>query len=286
MGITNDGKTHIKRYLAGFVPAIARSVAFGIGDQAEAVGQKKLQFEVARTDITLTTYDFVNNRLIFKASVPTDFTGKIYEAAIYSLASNTSAGNFGGQLITSFDSATEDWADATTAAVASYATTNTRIGDDSLRQTPVASASKTDSLKDLELDLSGYSAADQFTFALNVGNTNTSGITFYFLTDASNYYSVAFSGSSVNTAGYKFLTVTKSTATPTGNPNWANITEVQVKTTSGSGGGSQIDFDGIRIDDIDSNNPDYIMVSREVITPFTKAAGRTNEIEFSLGVTV
>src|SRR5688572_7298790 len=111
--ITVDGKVHIKRYLAGFVPAIAQSIAFGLGSAAESVNDTKLQFEVGRTEILLVSYDFVNNKLIFKANVPEDFGGKIYEAALYSTPSNVAAGDSGSRILTTFDSATEDWVDAT-----------------------------------------------------------------------------------------------------------------------------------------------------------------------------
>jgi hypothetical protein len=105
--ITTDGKTHIKRYLAGFVPSIAQSIAFGIGETAENVAHTKLTFEVGRSDIVLTSYDFVNNKILYKAPVSEDFAGKIYEVALYSTPANTAAGEFGSRIITTFDSGTE-----------------------------------------------------------------------------------------------------------------------------------------------------------------------------------
>ena len=132
--ITTEGKTHIKRYLAGFVPSIAQSLAFGIGDKAEAVGDTRLHFEADRVDIALTSYDFVNDRLVFKASFPTDFEGTIYEVGIFSSAINEVAGEFGSRLLASFDSASEEWLDATSGAAGTYFTgTTSRIKPDSLR---------------------------------------------------------------------------------------------------------------------------------------------------------
>ena len=278
--LTVDGKTHIKRYLASFVPAIGRSIAFGIGSAAENVNDTKLQFETGRADVVLTTFDFVQNKLIFKAAVPNEYSGKIYEIGLYTQPSNTAAGNYGGQLITSFDSESEEWFDVDGVTSSMYASTNSRIGIDSMRQGPAAGVTKTDILRDLELDLSGYSAADQFTFAASVNTANVSAMSVVFLTDASNYYTFALGAQS---AGYKFLQANKGAATVTGTPTWANIAEVRVSTTA-TGGAAQVDWDGIRIDDIDTNSPDYVLVSREVITPYTKAAGRTNEIEFAIGV--
>lgn len=282
--ITTEGKTHIKRYLAGFVPSIAQSIAFGLGDKAEAVGDTKLQFEVGRADILLTSYDFVNNKLIFKASVPDDFGGKVYEVALFSLESNAAAGEFGSRMLTTFDSATEDWADATSGTAGTFDTTNARVGMDALRHTPAASGTKTDTLKDISLDLSGYSAADKFVLAFNAGNSNTTSINVKFLTDTSNYYQVNFGAP---TTGYKVVEVTKGAAVATGTPDWSNITEIRVTTNSGAGGASQVDYDALRIDDSDTVNSNYVMVSRELLSmPFVKQEGMTQEIEFSMDVSV
>ena len=282
--ITLDGKVYIKRYLAQFVPSICQSIAFGIGGSAEVNTSKSLDFEVDRSNVMLVSYDFVNNKLIFKAEVPDDYSGKIYEVGLYSLPENVAAGEFGSRLLTSFDSATETWVDATSGTAASYNSTNTRLGADSLRHVPALSTTKVDTMTALNLDLSGYSAADKFTVALNAGNTNTSAVKLLFLTDASNYYTVTM-GAPVS--GYQVMSVAKSTAVATGTPNWGNITEMRVSTTSGAGGASQIDYDGVRVEDTDTLNADYVLVSRELLaSPYVKVDGMTQEIEFSLDINV
>lgn len=283
--ITTDGKLHIKRFLAGQVPAIAQSIAFGVGNRAEAVGDTKLQFEAGRVDIALTSFDFVNNRLIYKAQLPDDFAGSIYEAAIFSVASDDVAGQFGSRLLASFEDDTEDWIDPATGNSASYVTAATsRIGTASMRQAPAASASETDAMNQLALDLGGYSGNDKFVFAFNVGTANTASIRFRFMTDASNYYDFLLGA---QTTGYKVVEAAKSTATVTGAPKWENITEIRVITTSTAGGASAVDFDGIRIEDSDTINPNYVMVAREMLsTPFVKEEGKIQEIEFALDVNV
>lgn len=283
--ITTDGKLHIKRFLAGQVPAIAQSIAFGVGNKAEAVGDTKLQFEAGRVDIALTSFDFVNNRLIYKAQLPDDFSGSIYEAAIFSTSADDVAGQFGSRLLASFESDTEDWLDPSTGTAPTYVTGGTsRIGTASMRQAPAASASETDAMNQLALDLSGYSGNDKFVFAFNVGNANTASIRFRFMTDASNYYDILLGAQS---SGYKVVEVAKSAATVTGAPKWESITEIRVITTSTAGGASAVDFDGIRIEDSDTINPNYVMVAREMLaTPFIKEEGKIQEIEFALDVNV
>jgi hypothetical protein len=282
--ITLNGKTHIKRYLASIVPAIARSIAFGIGGSAESVSDTKLGFEVGRSQVRIISYDFVNNKLIFKAEVDALFGGTIYEVALFSSNAADNNGQYSSKVLATFDSTKETWQDATTSVAGTYVTTNTRIGTDSLSHTPSASTSKTDIAPGTFLDFSGYSGADKFVFAYYVNNANTSNIKFRFGTDAANYYEFALGA---QTAGYKVIEVAKSTATVTGTPSWSNITEIRVTTTSGAGGASAVNYDGIRIEDMDSATQDSIMVSRELLsTPFTKVEGKVQEIEFSLDVSV
>lgn len=255
-----------------------------MGETAETNTDTALRFEVGREDIVLVSYDFVNDKLIFKAPVSEDFSGKIYEVALFSAPSNDAAGEFGSKIITTFDSATEEWVDASSGVDGTFNTTNARIGADALRHTPGASGNKTDSLPEISMDLSGYSAADKFVLALNVGNANTSSVSVNFMTDTSNYYLVTFAGTS---SGYKILEATKGSAVATGSPDWGNITEIRVKTNSGAGGASQVDFDGLRIEDVDTVNSDYIMVSRELLSaPYIKQEGMTQEIEFTLNVSI
>lgn len=281
--ITLDGKTHIKRYLAGFVPSIARSIAFGLGDKVEANNDVRLQFEVGRTDITLTSYDFVNNKLIFKAPVPDDFGGKVYEVALYSAAANAAAGEYGSRILTTFDSASENWMDSGNVTPSVFTTSNIRVGADGMIQSPAASTVKTDMLQDISLDLSGYSAADLFNFAINVGVTAPTQILVRFMTDASNSYTFSLA----TAVGYKIVTATKGSASVTGTPDWGNITEIRIATTAAAGGTANVTFDGIRIEDTDTVNSDYVMVSRELLSPvFTKQEGMSQEIEFSLDVNV
>lgn len=283
--ITDEGKLHIKRYLAGFVPSVARSIAFGVGGKSESAADTKLQFEVGRVDITLTSYDFVNDRVVYKAELPEEFGGTIYEAAIFSEAANNAAGQFGSRVLATFDSETETWVDFTTSTAGTYTTgVFSRIDTNSLTHTPAASQTKTDILRDILLEMSGYSGADKFVFAYNVGNANTSNIQFRFYTDTTNYFTFSLG---TQTAGYKVTEVAKSTAVATGTPTWDSITSISVATVSAGTGASQVQYDGIRIEDTDTVNTSYVMVARELLpAPVTKQEGKIQEIEFALDVNV
>lgn len=280
--ITDEGALHIKRYLAGWVPSIALSMAFGVGQRPATRTDTELEFEVGRADIELTNYDFVDEKLVFKASLPEDFDATLHEVGLYSMESNSASGDFGSRLITSFDSETEAWTQG--AGDATYSTTNTRIGVDSVSATPAANGSVTVALSDTYHDLSGYSAADQFSFAFFCGNTNTSSIRYRFKTDTTNYYDITVTTAN---AGFNVAKINKGTATPTGSPEWGAITSLEVTVSSKASGASQVNLEGIRIEDRDTISPEYVLVSRVVLaTPFDKVSGRIQEIEFPLGVTV
>lgn len=288
--ITTPGKTHIQRYLGGFVPNIAQSIAFGISGAGESAAHTKLGFEVGRVDISLTSFDFINGRIVYKADLPEEFSGKIWEAAIYSVEADSVAGQYGSRLLITFDSTSESWVDVATGLPPVFHDGSptpggtSRIGPNSMRATPAASGNVTHGMNQLAMDLSGFSGNDKFVFAYNVGNAFTSSIRFRFMTDASNYYDITLGAQS---AIYHVEEVSKSAAVPTGSPNWGSITEVRVTTTSTSGGASQVDFDGIRIEDVDTVNPEYVMVAREVpALPYAKESGQFQSIEFTMDVNI
>lgn len=282
--ITTEGTLHVKRYMAGWVPSIALSMAFGVGESPESAGDTKLQFEVGRSDIELVSYDFIQDKLVFKATLDEGFDATLYEVGLYSSEANVAAGEFGSRLITSFDSETEVWLQASNPAT--YTTNNTRIGANSVTLTLAVNTSATVSQEGVVLNFSGYSAADEFVFAFYCDNGNTESIRYRFMTDASNYYDFTIPASSIST-GFNLVRLLKGTAVPTGTPNWGSITRMEVTPTAKNIGGVVINLEGIRIEDMDTVSAGYVMVARSVLAvPFDKVAGRIQEVEFPLGVTV
>jgi hypothetical protein len=257
-------------------------LAFGIGDKVEDVLDRKLQFEIGRADITVTAYDFVNNQLVFKAPLPDDLEGTVYEIALFSQETNSLAGDFGSVLLTSFDSDEEDWIDPTSGAASAFSTTNTRVGADSLRLVATASTTTRSVLEGVAFDFSGNTSADKFVLACNV-SANVSNVKLLLKTDNSNYYTITYTPA----AGYRFSGQSLGSAVPTGSPDWEDINMMEVQVTATSGGSATIDFDGIRIEDTDTPNPEYVMVSRELLSvPFVKDSGRIQAIEFAINVSV
>jgi hypothetical protein len=136
----------------------------------------------------------------------------------------------------------------------------------------------------IALDLSGYSALDEFRLAYNVNSVFVATAKVILHTDDSNYFTYTITAPG---AGYALTAFHKSDCTITGTPSWANITSVDVQVTSTSGGSGSIDFDGLRMEDKDLNSEQYVFVSRAVpATPIVKLAGSPLDFEYSLDVTL
>lgn len=276
--ITVDGKYHIRRFLAGQVTPLAKAISFGVGSASPTTADKRLQFEIGRSPVDNVFYDYSLDKLIFKARVPEALTGVISEIGLWSEVSNAFAGASSERIIATFED------DGTWSGSPAWSTTNTRIGDSSLRQAPGAGATiSNELLASSASDLSVFSAEDKFVFAYYNLNTNTSTVTFRFKTDASNYYSYTATNP---VAGYHFDEVLKSGCVVTGTPTWARIETVEVITVSKAGVSSSVDFDGITIADVDTVNPAYVLIARQLQTPFTVLPGVVNEIELPLGITL
>lgn len=264
--ITTQGKSVIFRYLAGYVPRIAESIAVGIGNTAESVNDTALEFESNRFSVSVTSIDIINDKLIFKGVLPQEFIGKIYEVGLWYGSPAQAVGSSG--LVVTFDSATEAWNPAT------WETTVARIGEDALQ----VAGGTSSTLEDIVLDLSVFSDADFISLAYNAEATITD-ITVRFRTDSTNYYSYTFTP----ITGYEVKSFGKSLFTATGSPDWANITSIVVEA---AGTGNAV-FDGIRVEDADTLSNDYALVARSVlVTPQTKTDDSEMEVEYALEINI
>lgn len=116
--ITNDGKQIIAKFLLGQAPAFATHIAAGCGAKAMLPGQsfeidenkKSLDFEAFR--IPISSRGFINEdnqeKIVFKAEMPTDQRFLISEVALFPAQSNLIAGKSDSKLLLTFSS-TEPW---------------------------------------------------------------------------------------------------------------------------------------------------------------------------------
>ncbi len=273
--LTNKGIQQILRVMTSQVGRIGEAIAVGVGTTAANVNNDSLEFETSRSRISIMSPDFVTKELVFKTTLPSEFIGVIYEAGLFSLQNNANSGNYESRVLVSFDSDAEAWP-----ANAEWQTANARIGSNSLRISPSTSATENLTLENMYLDLLGYGDTDEFKLAYWVSSANCSNIKLKLMTSVSDYYTLTISTPS---SGYHVNTFNKGDFTITGSPTWSNITSVDVAATATSGGAVNVDFDGLRIEDSDSFNPDYFLVSRAVLSsPLVKDNSAPMDIEYRL----
>ncbi|AYB70902.1 minor tail protein [Streptomyces phage Yaboi] len=264
--ITTQGKSVIFRYLAGYIPRIAESIAIGVSDKPASVNDTVLGFETNRVLINITSADMVNNKIIFKGIIPQEFVGKIHEVGLWYGSPAQSAG--ASSIIVDFDSTAEEWDTGT------WDTTLARIGSDALQLT----GGQSSTLADIALDLSGYSDSDFLSLAYSADAT-IDNVTVQFKTDDLNYYSYTFAAAT----GYEVKSFGKMSTTATGTPDWENITKITVSAT----GTGNIVFDGIRAEDNDTISNDYALVARTVLsTPKSKTDDSEMDVEYALEINI
>ena len=96
-----------------------------------------------------------------------------------------------------------------------------------------------------------------------------------------NFTPASGTGDKIQSASLNSL-FSNTSATP---PDFTNIISLGVEITAGAGGTTTVYFDGIRINDEDTFDPAYGMISRTVLTGgdiITKTSGRQVDIEYEL----
>ena len=295
--ITKFGKRFLTNYLAGNVSFSAKELALGIGSAAANVdgNDTRLQFEFYRVPVKFSSIDIseVSGAFVYKAvfvaTIPQDVSGVISEIALYP-SSRTSINNFDSKFISSFENNIlwEDSLGSNPSIQLNSPTFVSKIGENMvLIQSPSSTAKEYKSATGT-INLSGYSVNDSLSIAYKKADDNVAKIRIKFYSSATDYCYVDFTPPAMSTTPDKIQSVNLSTlfsntsATP---PDFTNITNVGVEVTANSGGTTSVYFDGIRINDEDTFDPTYGMISRSVLTGgdiVTKTSGRQVDIEYKL----
>jgi hypothetical protein len=132
------------------------------------------------------------------------------------------------------------------------------------------------------MDLSGYSVNDTFLLAFSKTNNNISTINLVFedvLTGGS--AELVKTVSSLPT-GYNILAFRKGDFVISGTFNWDAITRMGFDVTAGGTAGFVI-LDGLRIEDTDTPNQDFILVSHAILgSPISKTDVAPMDVEYAL----
>jgi len=292
--ITKFGKRFLTTYLAGNVSFSNKDLAIGIADGtdlAAADTNTRLGFEFYRLPVSFGSVDIqtvsgtTTYSVVYKATVPQDVAGIIKEIGLYP-GTRTSVNNYDSRFLSDFEN-NREWYDSSSNNPITVTSPTPRIGDTMVEHkfdTGDTSSTTKEFKYDIgQLDLSGYSVNDNLTLAYNRANTNSSQIRIKFYSSTSDYFygDIAPSGT-----GNKIDTISMSDifTNQTGTPDAASISTIGIQVTrTSAASAATIYLDGLRINDQDTFDPTFGLISRSVLgSSITKVAGRPIDIEYKI----
>ena len=293
--ITKFGKRFLTSYLAGAPGFIKKDIAVGIAtnaDYALSDTNSRLGFEFYRIQASFGSIDIqtvgsnTTYAVIYKATLPQDVAGIITEVGLYPQL-KTSNLNSDSNMISDFENNLL-WLDSTStpASIISSPTVAPfpRIGNALI---PITAASNTtkEYVSDIgTFSINGYSGNDTIVLAYNQSDTNLSSITIKFYSSDTEYFYTTIAAPL--TSGNKVLSTTfSSLLASAGNPDMNSIYKVGIAATAKNTGSTTINLEGLRINDEDTFDAAYGLISRSILaTPLEKMAGRPADIEFRLEI--
>lgn len=225
---------------------------------------------------------------IFSATIPQDVSGVVSEIGLYP-GSRKSTNNFDSKFLSSFNN-NLNWLSNNFNPDITYnsGSFQSKIGDNMIQIIAALGTAKEYTNSQAAYDISGYSVNDSLAIAYKKEDTKLSKIRVKFYSSDTSYCWIDFI--SVAGTGDKIQSLTlnnlfaNTTQTP---PDLSSIIKIGVEVTAGSSGSTTVYFDGLRINDEDTFDPYYGLISRSVLTGeniLTKVSGRQVDIEYKLAL--
>jgi len=284
--ITKFGKRYLTNLVAGNILDLNKDIAIGIDSTTPTANDTRLGFEFYRLPVKLRSIDIQQDpedntifyySTVFKTTIPQDVSGTIKEIGLYP-STRTGTNSYDDKFLTDFANPL-DWKD-TTLSSPQVVTLNPRIGDILLMMTSQLNGFG-EYKTDVTLDISGYSINDTLTLAYRENDTALDYLQVRLYSSDTSYYYVQVEGS---TAGDKIAEIPLSDlfSNSVGTPNKSAINKIGIRIVPESGT-STVSLDGLRINDEDTFDPFYGLISRSVLSsPLLKLNGRQVDIEYKL----
>ena len=294
--ITKFGARYFTNLIAGNIPVYKLDMAFGVANNTEyavSVDNTRLGFEFYRIPVTLGSTDIQTSNsvttyyVVFKTTIPQDVIAKINEVGIYP-STRLSVNNYDSKYISDFDDALS-WFDSNSVNP-SLDTTNYRISGNLLNFTALSGNSNEYKSSIVPLDLSGYSVNDNISIAFYKNDSNLSSLKIRFYSDSTKYFEKTLTSTQYGAgSGYKIptsFTLGDLYSSPTNSataPDKTNINEIGIIVTASGGGNTTVGLDGLRINDEDTFDPNFGLISRSALpSTLNKVGGRPVEVEYRL----
>lgn len=303
--ITKFGRRFLTNHLAGNLNFSKKELALGIGSTSPNTkgNDTRLEFEFYRLPVNLGSVDIVQTgtdgdgdpifsyTAVYSGTIPQDIAGVVSEIGLYP-TSRTSQISYDSKFITSFENNLA-WTDSNgfNPGIRTNGTTppfTAKIGENMVYFDAAQSTSKEYTASVTQLDLSGYSVNDSLAIAYKKADDNVTKIRIKFYSSSTQYCYVDFTPAAIGSSADKIQSVSlnslfsNTSATP---PDFSNIIKIGVELTAGSGGATTVYFDGIRINDEDTFDPGYGLISRSILTGgdiIYKNSGRQVDVEYKL----
>jgi hypothetical protein len=250
----------------------------------------RLGFEFYRSPVDIYSTDIQTNEetttygVVYKTTLPQEVSGIISELGIYP-STRISKNNFDSQFLDNF-SDNLAWV-ANTLENPSYSEVGARIGDDVISLASGSGTAKTYTREIPTINLLGYSVNDSVTFAYYKSDNNLSKIRIKLHSDTANYFYADITPQSG--IGYKIapdISMATFFNNQIGSPDKANIDLISIEIHPTTGNTTSIGADGLRINDEDTFDPGFGLISRTALeTPLVKYTGRTVDVEYRLELT-
>jgi len=284
--VTKFGKRFITNFIAGNIEDANKDIAVGVDSTAATDEDTRLGFEFYRLPVILgsidiqTTLGISTYSVVYKTTIPQDVAGQINEIGLYP-STRSSINNFDDKFLADFADPL-DWATGAGTNPAT-STTGAKIGDSVLTFSSNTTSAQ-EYFNNTTLDLSGYSVNDSIRLAYYKNNANLQNIIIKFYSSNNDYYSTTITPASGT--GYKITSdILLSTlfTSPTGTPDKTNINKIGITITPTSSNTTSVGMDGLRINDEDTFDPVFGLISRSVLgTTLSKSAGRAVDVEYKL----
>lgn len=287
--ITLYGKRFLTNYFAGNISSSAKDMVFGIDSTAASQQDTRLGFEFYRVPVEFGGTDIYtdNNTIkyfvIYKAVLPVDLAGTIKEVGIYP-SRKISFNSFDSKFISDFSESFE-WSDSDDGFNPPTSTTGALIGENLLSMQSGVGTEKTYINEISETDFSGYSVNDTLKLSYYKNDDNLDKIKIRFYSSDTAYYEVEIVDDS-GTGSRLSQDIPISTllaGANSENPNISKINKIGVAVVPKSGLQTVVGMDGLRINDEDSFDPTYGLISRKVLSsPLIKIPGRLVDVEYRM----
>ena len=286
--ITKFGRRFLTNFLAVNINSSAKDMAFGIDSTAvDADGNDtRLGFEFYRIPVKFGTTDIQTSgtttySIIYKTTLPQDVAAQINEIGIYP-SNRTSQNDYDSKTVTDFGYFI-DWVDSS-GYNPSSSITGTKIGSSSLVMSSYSNAANEYTASMTGLSMAGYSVNDSIRLSYYVNDAHLSSIEVKFYSSDTDYYSTTIT--SPVTAGYHItdnILLNDVFSNPTGTPIKSHINKVGIVITPTSGNNTSVNMDALRINDEDTFDPTFGLISRAVLgSTLVKYAGRSVDVEYRL----